>query len=227
MHHVSVVLIHGVGTQAMNYADNARAWLAKDLGARGFYSTVDVVCWAPIMDAFESDIMKDAIRAGASKTALRELAVNVLADAAAYRPGTDVAYRIVSLVSNVLDVADKRGHPIVVIAHSLGVLIALDAFRSAQRRHLRFFGSMGANLPLFLVKPLSIPVLHDVRWVNYFDAEDFLGYPLKPLNSGVEDRVVNVGSLLTWWNGFSHMEYWDDRKLWKAVIRDIAATISH
>src|SRR5207249_433824 len=52
------------------------------------------------------------------------------------------------------------------------------------------------------------------RWLNFYDPDDVIGYPLKPLNpryraAVTEDRAVNVGSWLTSWNPLSHVGYWD------------------
>ena len=53
-------------------------------------------------------------------------------------------------------------------------------------------------------------------WLNMFDRDDILGYPLKPLSpeyaaTVTEDREVNVGNIVTSWTPLSHNEYWTDR----------------
>lgn len=65
------------------------------------------------------------------------------------------------------------------------------------------------------------------RWVNFYDPDDVIGYPLKPLNERYreavdEDRAVDVGSLLTRWNPLSHTGYWGDSE----VADVIAAGVS-
>jgi len=61
------------------------------------------------------------------------------------------------------------------------------------------------------------------EWINFYDPDDVVGFPLKTLNTLYEDRVsedraVNVGSILEHWNPLSHLHYWAD----KDVIRPIA-----
>jgi hypothetical protein len=53
------------------------------------------------------------------------------------------------------------------------------------------------------------------RWINFYDPDDVIGYPLKPLNALYdaavdEDRAVDAGSWLTRWNPLSHTGYWRD-----------------
>lgn len=64
------------------------------------------------------------------------------------------------------------------------------------------------------------------KWVNFYDADDVLGYPLRDLSPTYktavrEDVEVNVGGLLTSWNPASHTKYWTDRD----VVRPIAQGI--
>ena len=67
------------------------------------------------------------------------------------------------------------------------------------------------------------------RWLNFFDADDVLGYPLKPVSPDyaakvTQDIEINVGGLFTSWNPVSHVEYWDDDDFLEpvsALIRDV------
>jgi hypothetical protein len=67
------------------------------------------------------------------------------------------------------------------------------------------------------------------RWVNFYDPDDVIGYPLKPLNARyraavTEDRPVNVGSWLTSWNPLSHVGYWDNPKIADAITEGLVAS---
>jgi hypothetical protein len=92
-------------------------------------------------------------------------------------------------------------------------------------------------------KPIAVPspklAMHQpslpkkCEWINFYDRDDILAYPLRKLNQAyrdvvTEDRAVNVGGWLTSWNPLSHTAYWTDRDvttpiaeglagLWKAV----------
>lgn len=64
---------------------------------------------------------------------------------------------------------------------------------------------------------------YDIRWRNFYDEDDPLGWPLRPLGSSyraaVEDDVaVNAGGSLLGhltraWNPFSHSRYWRDGEI--------------
>ena len=56
-------------------------------------------------------------------------------------------------------------------------------------------------------------IVHSTRWLNFFDADDILGYPINPMGDSygcVEDIEINVGGWLTSWNPLSHTAYWTD-----------------
>lgn len=66
------------------------------------------------------------------------------------------------------------------------------------------------------------------EWVNLFDPDDVIGYPLKSLNDDYERNVsedvpVNVGSVLTNWNPASHVGYWKDRGVVERVSRGLGS----
>jgi len=65
------------------------------------------------------------------------------------------------------------------------------------------------------------------KWINVYDPDDVIGYPLRPLNAKyraavTEDRVVDVGSLLTRWTPLSHMGYWGNRGVADAIAGSLA-----
>ena len=103
------------------------------------------------------------------------------------------------------------------------------------------FFSLGSPLSLWSLrhkefgKPISVPSpmfgkhYPDVRgeWVNYYDKDDIIGYPIKPINSEYEkvvsrDVEINVGNIWSSWNPASHMGYWNDDD----VIIPVAQSLS-
>lgn len=65
------------------------------------------------------------------------------------------------------------------------------------------------------------------QWLNFFDADDVIACPLKPLNNAYREMVtadiaVNVGSPLTSWNPLSHNGYWTDRDVTVPIARSLA-----
>ncbi|HEU4851080.1 MAG TPA: hypothetical protein VFT37_02880 [Telluria sp.] len=86
----------------------------------------------------------------------------------------------------------------------------------------------GCNIPIFVAahkNMLIIPIRRPndaFRWLNVYDPDDVLGWPLEPLSAGyqdlVEDRAVNAGrGLIDWilksWNPLSHQLYWSDAEV--------------
>jgi hypothetical protein len=83
----------------------------------------------------------------------------------------------------------------------------------------------GCNIPIFVaahkrmeILPIARPT-PNFKWINIYDRNDVLGWPLQPLSDGyellVEDRAINAGKgLVNWllksWNPLSHSTYWTD-----------------
>ncbi|MDN4059510.1 hypothetical protein QPK31_14885 [Massilia sp. YIM B02769] len=94
----------------------------------------------------------------------------------------------------------------------------------------------GCNIPIFVaahrnmqIKPIAppTPIFH---WLNLYDPDDVLGWPLQPLSEDyrvlVEDRAINAGQgavnwMLKSWNPLSHSAYWQDN----AVLAPLAGMI--
>lgn len=91
---------------------------------------------------------------------------------------------------------------------------------------LSLFYSMGSPLALWSLRfnnfgePISVPAPSiqkyypniDGEWLNFYDKDDILAYPLKGLNHNYQNAVtkdvaVNAGGFLTSWNPFSHIKY--------------------
>lgn len=97
---------------------------------------------------------------------------------------------------------------------------------------------LGCNIPLFTLpytnlEPIEFPSprvrrcfpkaaepkLREVtQWLNFYDRDDVMSYPLKPLSNKFNRAVtrdidVTVGSLFTCWNPFCHTAYWTDRQV--------------
>lgn len=68
------------------------------------------------------------------------------------------------------------------------------------------------------------------QWLNFYDRDDVLGYPLKPLSASYKATVtrdiqINVGGILSSWNPRSHSEYWTDNDFTKPVARFLAGIL--
>lgn len=107
-----------------------------------------------------------------------------------------------------------------------------DQFR--RMKSLRCLYTTGCNIPIFVAGHKKIEAIHPpsplFKWHNFFDEDDVLGWPLKPLSSSyeslVEDISINAGgglfgTIATSWNPFSHGQYWAD----KEVVHHLAESI--
>ena len=99
----------------------------------------------------------------------------------------------------------------------------------------------GCNIPIFVAahKEMHIipiaPPTQLFKWINFYDPDDVLGWPLQPLSSGyralVEDRAINASGgvaslLLRSWDPFAHNSYWEDTAVAEAIaamLRRLAA----
>lgn len=143
--------------------------------------------------------------------------------------------------------------PLLIIAHSLGSVIMSNYIWDRQKRSeeerlganafermetLSGLITLGTNIPLFTLAcdPITSikfppPALPDklkkrAKWLNLYDSDDVLGWPLKALSPSyaeavTEDMEVNVGNILTSWNPANHAAYWTD----DSVIKPIAYLI--
>ena len=117
--------------------------------------------------------------------------------------------------------------------HTRAALGGLD--EAAMLARLRFLRaetcmawvSTGCNIPIFVaahktmnIKPIQRPNGSPTfKWLNIYDPDDVLGWPLQPLSPQyrelVEDRAINAGQgaagwILKSWNPMSHTAYWTD-----------------
>lgn len=146
----------------------------------------------------------------------------------------------------------QRPGCVTVVAHSLGAVIASDLLYDVHKKRrsrwwpsqlrLANFISMGSPLALYSLryelaeKGFQRPVrMQDEQgvWINIYDPQDVIGYPLKGLNDAYRaavfvDKEINVGQ---WWNPrhlllqhtpFNHHLYWEDRYVAEVIGRKVA-----
>lgn len=89
------------------------------------------------------------------------------------------------------------------------------------------------NAMPFTFPPKKLPpkYKHIAQWINFFDKNDPLGYPMKPINEHydkmvTEDVQINSGGLLMSWNLGSHFAYWKSKKLTRKIAGYIKSVIN-
>ena len=102
------------------------------------------------------------------------------------------------------------------------------------------FVTMGSPIALWSLRfprfgePVRLPTAELTRhhpsveatWINVYDPDDVIGYPLRALNSSylaavTEDRPVDVGSIFTRWNPLSHVGYWNNGKVADGIAESL------
>ena len=159
-----------------------------------------------------------------------------------------VGEKIKNLYENDLN---NQACPLIILAHSLGGHIMSNYIWDMQKtqpsnlssfekfEHLSGMITFGCNIPLFTlayedIKPIKFPgsalsndIKSKAKWLNFYDPDDILGYPLKAINDAYnavvnEDIAINAGSIFTSWNPVAHSGYWTDNGLTKPVAKYIS-----
>lgn len=147
----------------------------------------------------------------------------------------EIHQKILDSLRFINNVAGEEGFIPVVLAGSLGCMIINNYIWDAQKHKYLFdrtnarmanphaFESLenlelmltwGCNIPMFVsslkqVSPIAAPVKsEEFEWFNYFDRDDVLGWPLRPLGVEYASRVTedipfNVGV-----SPLGHTKYW-------------------
>jgi len=266
MEKLLVVIIHGIGSQSTDFAEECISKLKKELSKKDKDPTqIEFlpIYWANITELSQLRYFSKASSEGElDYRGLRKFVLTALGDASAYRKtdGTNDTYnKIHDLIDEELkNVVSNEGNsitgetPVIVLAHSLGGHIMSNHIWDRQREPnpastplenmetLSGLITFGCNIPLFTfaynnIRPITFPPLslpeelsEKAEWLNYYDPDDVLGYPLKPINDAYrsvvsEDIAISVGGILTAWNPASHTAYWTD----KDFIRPVATYIAN
>lgn len=233
-----------------------------------------VPCIWPVeagLQARTLDFMTLMETSGVKMGLLREFLLDVVFTGAAYqsrlydRQMYGEIHASLALAIGQLRQAAGEQAPLVVVAHSIGSLIAFQYFYDLQwhsetrslitpnlrgvigstpieRGHtLAALFTLGSPLALWAMRfenygtPVIVPAPEaknyhprlEGQWVNFYDKDDVLAYPLQPLSAEyekwVKDQAVNVGGLMDSWNPASHFAYWTDAD----VIQPIAAALAN
>ena len=206
------------------------------------------VFWAKEINEIEDSYYKKIEKIDLNYRKLRDFMINSVGDETAYRKGTDsgnnsiydiIQNHIYKGIQNLYKNMGDEGE-LVIVSYSLGATIISDYIWDIQNgkskfpinndfeamKKIKYLFTMGSTLPLFLfaldkISPIKI---EEKRWVNFYDKDDILGYPIGVFDEYkniVEDTPVNVGNFITCWNPASHLGYFDS----KVVIGKIAEKI--
>ncbi|WP_404454677.1 chemotaxis protein [Virgibacillus necropolis] len=112
-----------------------------------------------------------------------------------------------------------------------------------QSQTLTLFYTMGSPLALWSMRypdfgmPIHVPSadLHSIypkvqgEWINFYDKDDVLAFPLKGLNKHYQKAVtkdieVNAGGLVTGWTPLSHSKYNTEAEVIEPIVEGLVRT---
>jgi len=172
-----------------------------------------------------------------------------------------VQLRIWASLQNVYNVCGRRPVPIVMLAYSLGSHLISNYIWDAQQskpytgvwqfenrshmdgneqnflrlKSLTNLFTIGCNIPIFVashknIQPFAKPN-KNFKWLNLYDKDDLLGWPLEPLSESyrklVKDVPINASEtfldfILKSWNPFSHEKYFGSQ----AVVQSVGEAVN-
>ena len=263
---LGILVIHGMGSQEENFADEIIDELNDRVDDRGKDSSLiawESVYWANILEPRQNQYWLDSKNSNnLDAVRLRKFMITAFGDASAYQKVDsphNTTYEAIhaiirTRVKSLYEIGlGTRPKPLIILAHSLGGHIMSNYIWDIQQKpnqRLSEFENMGylagmitfgCNIPLFTfshsqLEPFSFPgeklsraEKSKAKWLNFYDADDVLGYPLRQLSNSykklVKDNHINSGGLLTSWNPLSHNGYWTDNDMTKPAAELIAKFI--
>jgi hypothetical protein len=114
-----------------------------------------------------------------------------------------------------------------------------------DRLPLTFFYTLGSPIALWRIRyrefdrPVrlvsanyfaSAEAVKAAQWINFYDPDDFIAYPLKPLSDEYdaavnEDRTVHVGPPILGSTPLSHVAYFNSRRIMRAIAEQLAQLV--
>jgi len=226
---LGVLFIHGIGSQDVDFADGMIAKLQEQFDDPDavVYQTVH---WAPLIEEKSQSMWKRLTTRKLGWKFLRKYFINALGDATAYN--NEMYDDVHTCIEDSMMALRHKLHyhpftPVIVVAHSLGCVMITDYIWDRQHAEnmvkdrfmspVKCIFTMGCNIPVFALshEPILAIDASGIKWVNLYDKDDIMGYPLKPISESYADAVdedveVNTGSWWSSWNPLSHNDYWTD-----------------
>jgi len=212
---VGVVIIHGVGDQRPDYADNFIERANKILSPKCN------VFWEPVHWA--DSLPRDTESVGYLYKGLRNFFDNHAFDGIGYfiPENYDAVHeRVASARARAFDAGCTRE---VILAHSLGSIIAANHIHD-QEPAPELLITFGSSLRRYLSMIGKPPSIKPGRWINYFYPTDLVAKRISGVAHGyeVEDIALPLGWNPLHYLPITHSNYWIDNRF----IKEIAHRIS-
>ena len=241
------LILHGVGVQEEGYSNGLQKDIKNVLGDRADEVEFQEVIYSDIFDDNADNrsgyLFDTSFKFQIITRIIRWLLTYVLSDAVSYRAKYKEVHQKISVNIEQLQKKMELESPVIIIAHSMGVMAMSDYLYDQQENiypdipltklnDLRGFITFGCNIPLFemghdnpkSIKRPSSDINKNFFWKNFYSPFDVLGYriaryyTLRPEPSfDITDSRVYSGNILTWWNILSHTGYWNKKKIIKTI----------
>lgn len=244
---VAVLYIHGVANDAPGFSNDLHERIVEEVSfLTPTYSPsleddfiAREVCWYDVFKASREALTESIKHRGLSWNGLRKFTAGAIAQATGYEDtkGEGSYEAVNTLVANALtnlSVDAGPNAPLVIVAHSLGSVIASNIIWDRQHNTsglvtplerldtLKLVVTMGSPLALYASRwpDMGVPFAarsKNIDWVNIIAPADLLAWPLSNLNSAysrevTEDAVLSVGGLLGW-TPAAHTRYWKSQNV--------------
>lgn len=235
---LGVLIIHGIGSQDVDFAEPMIAKLREKLIEPNSVE-FQAVHWAPLLEEKSQAMWEKLTTRKLGWKVLRKYFINALGDATAYN--NEMYDEVHDCIEDAMRGLRHKLHydpftPVVVVAHSLGGAMITDYIWDRQKKndpvHDRFILpikgllTIGCNIPVFALShdPIETIDASELWWLNIYDKDDILGYPLKPISESFDRAVdvdvqVNTGRWWSSWNPLCHNDYWTDSDVIDRLVK--------
>lgn len=246
---IRIVVLHGIGRHSEDFYKELEAGLSAELSILGIEEiSITGFLFSDISQANQDRYWESVDPKSISMDRFREVFLHYFGDAGAYGTRPDdrsgnyrkIHRRLESFLIHELDELKHDG-TLIILAQSFGGHVFSNFYWDYLKKILKpkglrglsksfkLFITTGCNIPVFvsgLDRPEPFPMPNpDFRWINIYDKDDILGWPLLPLGGGfrnagfIEDIIVDSGLPF-----LSHMKYWTNRRSLKTIAEAVART---
>lgn len=263
---IGILTVHGMGEQKPDFDQGLRQRLSARLPGNVRNDVAfQTVFYQDVMQGNQAAAWGRMAVRKLRWEAARRFFLYSFSDAATYEhtpQAADSVYRKVhgtirQAVDTLRGELESDASPVVVIAHSLGCQVISNYIWDAAAGKgvwagaaptgfqkfgtLRYMFTAGCNIPLFVSGLAKIEAIYkpnpDFQWLNFYDNDDFLGWPLKPLSTGfansydtvvardIEMNASGLPGFMNWlksWTPAAHTAYWTSDGFVKPVAENIA-----
>jgi hypothetical protein len=220
-----VLYIHGIGDPEKGYSKQAERIMSASLSKRGWAMYAREVLYGPLFDMAADKFLADTEAHGSKGNMSQKLSIKTLADALQFQSNSKLREQICHVVDYEF-LKLRAPDEVVIIAHSLGNMVALEWLRTRQAVKKATLVSLACNVGIFTMgQSLDVPsqLRRPGSWINVFSDSDALGWPMRVIPEArdyVIDVRTEVDGFLSW-TGLAHVGYWESKALHRDTLPNL------